>query len=548
MGVRMKNIEKIEITIIENGLSTKYKLNKGENLLTLLEKEGRADFSHCGKKGICGKCQIRFLKGASLPLPSERKVFTPQELREGFRLACMAKPIRDCEIELHFPKEKKMTVVTSMTDMSDAVDIYDNTEKIIENYTKNSERSNTEKIIENHTENNERSNTENNRDCDTIIAIDLGTTTVAMELRGLATGKVYDTFCTINPQRAYGADVLSRIEASNKGEGKKLQEVIQSVIEKGIITLCQKGEERGLCKPQKAFLAGNTTMGQLLMGYPVESLGKHPFTPVNITQNKLFLADTDIVILPGISAFVGADIAAGIYYIKERFQGFSKDRPSLLIDLGTNGEMALGTIDHILTTATAAGPAFEGGSGETIMGADMVASLDTLLKEKKLDETGLLREPYFTEGAHVNQVFLKKEDVRTLQMAKAAVFSGICILMKKYGISIDEIDKVYLAGGFGYYLNVESATNIGLIPKELKDKVVAVGNSSLQGAFQYGKNYIEGEREHSSVKVQKKSEELERIIKSCENINLAKEPEFQDLYIKSMDLKPLSCEELYYNE
>ena len=531
MGVRMKNIEKIEITLIENGLSTKYKLNKGENLLTLLEKEGRFDFSHCGKKGICGKCQIRFLKGASLPLPSERKAFTPQELREGFRLACLTKPVRDCEIELHFPKEKKMTVVTSMTDMSDEVEISDNTKKITENFIGN----------------NERSNTENNRDCDTVIAIDIGTTTVAMELRGVATGKVYDTFCTINPQRAYGADVLSRIDASNKGEGKKLQEVIQSVIEKGIITLCQKGKERGLCKPKKAFLAGNTAMGQLLMGYSVENLGKYPFIPVDITRKKLFLADTDIVILPGISAFVGADVAAGIYYIKECFQGFSKDRPSLLIDLGTNGEMALGTENHILTTATAAGPAFEGGSGETIMGADMVASLDTLLKEKKLDETGLLREPYFTEGAHVNQVFLKKEDVRTLQMAKAAVFSGICILMKKYGIYIDEIEKVYLAGGFGYYLNVESATNIGLIPKELKDKVVAVGNSSLQGAFQYGKNYIESERDHSSVKVQKKSEELERIIKSCENINLAKEPEFQDLYIKSMDLKPLSCEELYYN-
>lgn len=490
-GVKM---EKIFITVKKNENKIKYEMQKGENLLTFLEKKGEADFFHCGKKGICGKCKIRFTKAAPLPLPSERKIFTPEQLREGYRLACLAKPVRDCEIELCFKKEKKITVVTSMTDVSD-------------------------------------SQKDLRKDTDTIIAIDLGTTTVAMELRGKKTGQLYDTYCAINPQRSFGADVLSRIDAANKGALKELQELIQTEIETGILKLAKKAEEIGLCKPKKAFLAGNTTMGQLFMGYGVEKLGKYPFEAVDIKRNKLFLADTEIVVLPGISAFVGADIAAGIYYVNKMFQGFTDKQPSLLIDLGTNGEMALGVEGHILTTATAAGPAFEGGSTETIMGADMVACLDTLLKEKKLDETGLLLEPYFTEGVRVNQVFLKKEDIRALQMAKAAVFAGICILIRKYGLPIEAIHKVYLAGGFGYYLQVESAVSIGLLPVELKDKVVSAGNTALKGAFLQNQD----------------ESELEEIIKGCETINLAKEPDFEMLYLKAMELKPLSYKNFFEN-
>lgn len=499
MGYQKKGarMNQIEMTIIKDGQEKSSYFTKGVSLFSLLQEERQTGFSHCGGKGICGRCKIRFLKGAPLPTQEERKVFSPDELREGFRLACLAKPVRDCSIELHFPNEKEMAIVVSMPEAGRIV------------------------------------GTENGEERETLIAIDLGTTTIAMELRGVQTGTVYATFCTINPQRMCGADVLTRIEAANQGEGEQLKNMVRGEIEKGISVLCHQAEKMGLWKPGTAFLSANTTMGQLFMGYSVKMLGRQPFTPVNIKQNHLVLGETEVVLLPGISAFVGADITAGIYCMKEKYAGFFDENPCLFIDLGTNGEIALGTGEHILTTATAAGPAFEGGNGESIMGADMIACLDTLLQEKKLDKTGLLIEPYFTKGVHVNEVHLKQENVRALQLAKAAVFSGICILIKKCGISADDIHKVYLAGGFGYYLNVKSAVAVGLIPEELEDKVISVGNSSLEGSFLYGKKWIKN----------KKTQALEQIVKSCETINLANEPEFHKMYINAMELTPLTYQE-----
>lgn len=499
----MKKKDIIQVTVTGNGERTSYAMKKGMSLFTLFGEQKKAVFSHCGGKGICGKCRVRFLKGAPLPAAGDRKVFTPEELREGFRLACLTKPVNDCEIELHFPKEKKIVVVTEVSDFQ--------------------EKQIGEIVAE-----------------ETIIAIDLGTTTVAMELRGLETGQVYHSFCRINPQRQYGADVISRIQASNQGEKESLQKVIQVTLEQGMEELKEKAKKKELCQPQRAFLAGNTAMGQLLMGYSVEQLGRHPFLPVDISKQQITLGGMETVLMPGISAFVGGDIGAGLYYVKKMQKAFEGRRAVLFIDLGTNGEMAIGNDNGILVTATAAGPAFEGGSSETIMGADMVFCLDQLLKKQILDETGLLKEPYFSEGAKVNGITLRGKDIRALQMAKAAVFAGICILIKQFQIPMEEIDHVYLAGGFGYYLQVASAVNIGLIPLELKDKVTAVGNTSLGGAFVYGRDCIQREK----AGCLQGADELEQIIGSCRNINLAEEDGFQELYIKAMRLKPLSYKEM----
>lgn len=514
----MKETEKIQVTVFDGKNKKVYWHLKGKSLLELLGEEEDILFSNCGGKGLCGNCRVRFLKGAIMPGPGDRAVFTPEELRQGFRLACLSKPIRDCEIELCFQKGNKISVVT-------------------ETSSKKGQKQNQEKL-------------ENDKE-DTIIAIDLGTTTIAMELRGLTTLKNYDTFCFINPQRRYGADVISRIQASNhSGEEKEnLERIVRTVLEKGMLQFSKTVEKMKLCKPRAAYLSGNTVMGQLFMGHSVEKLGTYPFLPENISRQETSLLGIKTIVMPGISAFVGGDIASGLYYVRKQ-GGFAGEKASLFIDLGTNGEMAIGNGKSILVTATAAGPAFEGGSGETIMGADLIACLAKLREQGHLDETGLLKEPWFETGICLGAAVLNGKDVRALQMAKAAVFAGICILIDRYGLEIEDIDRVYLAGGFGYFLDMKSAVIIGLIPIELSEKVTAVGNTSLAGAFLYGKDCIAHEKERkeeqdfAGVEIENGMDELDELIETCMTLNLAEEEQFQTLYIKAMALKPLSCREI----
>lgn len=517
----MKETEKIQVVVVESGKKTLYWLKKGSSLFELWSKGEGAFFSGCGGKGLCGRCRVRFLKGTVLPGHGDRVVFTLEELRKGFRLACLSKPMQDCEIELHFPKEKQISVVTEVSFVN-----------------KNKRKKNAEELVVDHKE-------------DTIIAIDLGTTTIAMELRGIMTNQVYDTFCEINPQRRYGADVISRIQASNHSQEEKesLKRIVRNSLEKGMHQFLKTVEEEKLCKPGAAYLSGNTPMGQLFMGHSVEKLGRYPFLPESIERQETSLLGIKTIVMPGISAFVGGDIASGLYYVWKQ-GGFCNEKATLFIDLGTNGEMAIGSGRKILVTATAAGPAFEGGSGETIMGADLIACLDELKKQGILDETGLLKEPWFEEGVRIGEAVLRGKDVRALQMAKAAVFAGICILIDRFGQQIENIDKVYLAGGFGYYLNVKSAVAIGLIPSELAGKVTAVGNTSLAGAFLYGKDCIENadvgkhEQENDGIERENSMDELEKLIGRCGKLNLAEEEQFQKLYMKSMELKPLGYGEI----
>lgn len=521
----MKEREKIQVTVLDGESKKVYWQKKGSSLFELWDKGEEIFFSNCGGKGLCGNCRVRFLKGAVLPGPGDRAVFTPEELRQGFRLACLSKPIRDCEIELCFQKEKKISVVTetsSVKGQKQGMGEFDKGNVAILGLKE-----------------------------DTIIAIDLGTTTIAMELRGINTLKSYDNFCKINPQRKYGADVISRIQASNhsKNEKENLERIVRTALEKGVLQFFKTAERKGLCKPKAAYLSGNTVMGQLFMGHSVEKLGHYPFLPENIGRQETSLLGMKTIVMPGISAFVGGDIASGLYYVRKQ-GGFCGEKASLFIDLGTNGEMAIGNGRSMLVTATAAGPAFEGGSGETIMGADLIACLDELKEQGILDETGLLKEPWFENGIHIGAAVLKGKDVRALQMAKAAVFAGICILIDRYGVKIEDIEQVYLAGGFGYFLNVKSAVAIGLIPIELSEKVTAVGNTSLAGAFLYGKDCIahgaEGkeQQEYGEKGRKKRLDALEKLIETCRTLNLAEEEQFQKLYIQAMALKPLSYREI----
>ncbi len=346
----------------------------------------------------------------------------------------------------------------------------------------------------------------------TLVAVDIGTTTIAMQLRNPADGRVLDTYTCMNPQIKYGGDVLSRIEAAeDAGCRKAMQKDVREVLQKGIsrfhktsMTCC------GMA------IAANTTMVHLLMGLEVSGLGRFPFEPETLKEIHTELLGLPTIILPGASAFIGADIVAGIHALSMN----KIDEISLLIDLGTNGEIVLGNRSRLVAAGTAAGTAFEG-DGE-YYGTDLMLLTSQLLKNGILDTTGLLSEPYFKQGITIGGVRLTQKYIRQLQMAKSAIFTGIGILCEKYGLpDFSRIEKVYLAGGMGYYLDIEAAGTIGLIPKALCHKAVAVGNAALEGAFIYGRKRfgsLEGIGSPGEIEV----------------FNLAQEPSFAEAYIENM--------------
>lgn len=340
-----------------------------------------------------------------------------------------------------------------------------------------------------------------------IAAVDIGTTTVALQLRSLQDGSIRDTFTCLNPQGKYGADVLSRIEAAGNPQIKEAMcREIREVLQMGITRFGEIHE---------IVIAANTTMVHLLMDLDVSLLGQYPFQPETLSELRTNLFGVPAVILPGISAFVGADIFAGIYALSMH----KRQEITLLLDLGTNGEMVLGNRERLLATATAAGPAFEGNAD--CYGTDLMALAARLLDEGLLDETGLLADPYFEEGIDIGGVRLTQNYVRQLQMAKAAICTGIRILCEKYGLqTFSQIDKVFLAGGMGYYLNPEAAARIGLLPAELAEKTVAVGNAALEGAFLYGKRISR------------------ETVPQVEVFNLAEESQFSERYIQEMNFPP----------
>lgn len=350
-----------------------------------------------------------------------------------------------------------------------------------------------------------------------IIITDIGTTTIAMQLHG-PDGRVLDTFATVNPQTAYGADVLSRIQAAENPEtAQKLQEMVREVLHQGIERFRTCVEENGV--PLRMVIAANTTMVYLLMGYDTGELGKAPFQATHLEAIDTEMDGVPCHIFSGYSAFVGGDVAAGVLACG---MGESKQL-TLLIDLGTNGEMVLGNSEKMLACSTAAGPAFEGGVNRGVWGADMVSLLAGLRETGILDETGLLEDPYFEQGIRIGDVPVTQESVRAIQLAKGAIMAGIHILTREYGTTMEQIDRVVLAGGFGYFLDPKAAAAIRLLPEELQEKTQTGGNTALAGALRWGRRNL------------KQQKELQTEQQKVQVINLAECEGFRDLYIDSVN-------------
>lgn len=356
-----------------------------------------------------------------------------------------------------------------------------------------------------------------------LAVADIGTTTIAMLIYDLD-GSVAERFVEVNPQVMYGADVLSRIKAAEESSAAaRMRESVRDTLGKGL-----KKFQKKLASEEELYLAvaANTTMTYLLMGWDTAELGRAPFEASRLSGAETELDGVRCFVLPGFSAFVGGDILAGCLAC-----GLAdREEITLLVDLGTNGELLLGNCHRRIACATAAGPAFEGGANRGIWGADMVRLLAILRRNGILDETGLLAEPWFTSGIRVGNVRVTKEAVRSVQLAKAAIAAGIEILLKKYGISARDVDRVVLAGGFGYYLDPEDAVRIGLLPRGFAGRTVSGGNTALAGALQAGRELFSSGWESVRGK-------LEGYKRDTAIVNLAMEPGFEEKYIQHMALK-----------
>ena len=393
-----------------------------------------------------------------------------------------------------------------------------------------------------------------------MAAFDIGTTTVAGYLLHGENGEVVCTSSRLNPQRKFGADVISRADYALTHGCKELTDCVQTAIREMIAEMAEKAS----CTPEDVYLvsiAGNTCMHHLFLGLDVDSLVHAPYNPA-VRETMMVPADychlavnprAQVVMLPNIAGFVGADTTACLVATDLALE---KDW-TLLIDIGTNGEMVLGKDHKLAACSTAAGPAFEGvgismgmrgsegaishavyedgawklsviggGKAKGICGSGLMDIAAELLRSEQMDEGGQLEEDEVIlvpaeESAADGPVKLTRKDIRELQMAKAAIRAGIELLAEHMNIKVTDIRQVWLAGAFGSFMDHRSACRIGMIPQTLVDRIVPVGNAAGLGAQKVLKN--RSCLENAGI-----------LTENVDFLELAVLPEFQDRFVDAL--------------
>jgi len=493
----------MKININLQPLGKSVTVNSGTPLIDVLHEFG-VEFP-CGGKGTCGSCKVK-LKSGELKIDSiQQQKIDKLKLGKEWRLACFCQAESDITLEIS---------------QFDNIILADNSTfdfKPQQGFG---------------------------------IAVDLGTTTVVAQLVNLENGHVLDSVSEINPQARYGSDLISRIQSCLDGNFEELQNLVQSKIGEMIQYIIQKHP----VKVSKVTIVGNTVMHHIFSGLAVNSLSFYPFHSPNLgiqifspTQLKWNLPETvNIQFYPSIGSFVGSDILAGIAATKIA----EHDNYSVLIDLGTNGEIVVGNRNKIICASTAAGPAFEGAkisqgmrattgaissvifengelkthvignvSAKGICGSGLIDVMAILLNSEEIGMFGEINNGE-DKVKLTRQVSITQQDIREFQLAKAAIAAGIQILLNQLGITYDDVDKVFIAGGFGNFLNIENVIRTGLIECE-EEKIVKLGNTALIGAKMF---LFEDE------------EIIQSILSKTIHVNLEADPNFQDIYIDKMML------------
>lgn len=397
-------------------------------------------------------------------------------------------------------------------------------------------------------------------------AVDLGTTTIAASLIDLRNGDVLATASADNPQAALGHDVLSRVSAALGGKAEALREAAVLAVESSVMKLLGDGgvAASGL---REVVVAGNTAMASLLLGADVTPLAAAPWegafiAPVRRTAVGMgmdALGDVEVYVMPGASAFIGSDVVGGA--VVTRLAG--SPIGTMLIDLGTNGEIVLRTPDGLLAASAAAGPAFEGGAIENgmraepgaveraryadgrleletvadgpprgICGSGLLDLTAALLDAGVVDAEGRMRATG-PLGGRVSErdgqvafevapgLVLTQRDVRALQLAKGAVRAALSLLLAEAGLGPANVPEVIVAGGFGYHAEERSLLRVGAIDSAWEGRVRSAGNTAMAGAV-------------ASLVSAEARETGERLAREVRTLDLATHPRFEEVFLGSL--------------
>lgn len=542
--------------------AVEYQAEEGENLLHFLQKNRIFPVEAlCGGKGSCGGCKVQ-LKNPKPPGRREQELLSEKSLEKGIRLACQQ--TIQAPLILQIPEQVRQEILTTgcsrddvettMTSLTFQLDrrregssLHQELQEFLvkEGWGQGQIPIHILKRLSQSFQGKKplpllvdgEGVFQLGRERGLGIAFDIGTTTVAGYLLDLFTGEELGVTSALNPQTIYGGDVISRIQYAMEGE-EELQ-TLSRLLREGLIGMVEDllreygGEAEDLLH---ITLVGNTSMHHLFWGLDPYSLGHAPYRPVvcRSLQAPGFFLDKSlgespcITFLPNIAGYVGSDTIGAILATDMA----NSPHLSLLIDIGTNGEVVLGNRDRLLSCSTAAGPAFEGarithgmmaeegaisgaeiggdlqltvlgqrkargicGSGLIELAGEMVrvGLIDTggrLLKKEELPSS--LSEAVkerITEGEEISfrleeegEVYLTQGDIRQLQLAKGAIQAGVLVLMEEMGIKARDLQHIYLAGAFGNHINKAQARRLGLLPDLPLERVISVGNAAGEGA------------------------------------------------------------------
>lgn len=481
---------KVNVTVLMDGGETVIPAQTGETILEALARAGVAVSAPCGGLGRCRKCAVR----ATGKFACEDGA----RLDGQTVLACRTRLAGDARVRVSESKAEILKTGVSAGEETDG-------------------------------------------EAGLGVSVDVGTTTLAAYLVERSTGRVLASDARLNPQRPHGADVISRLSFAIESEENAalLQREILAAIDEMTRSMLERAGRAGEEIRCRA-LVGNTVMMHLLGGYPARPLAFAPFTPAYTALHEKMLGGVRTILGGCISGYVGADTLAAALAcgLDER------DENAMLIDIGTNGEIMLKKDGRCFACSCAAGPAFEGahiacgtgavagaidhariengeiayttiGGGEAtgICGSGLIDLTAALLDRGDITPMGRMAGDVRLS----ERVYLARSDIREVQLAKAAIASGIRILAEQAGAALADIERVYLAGGFGNFIGLDSACRIGLLPAELRAKIVPVGNAAGSGSV----------RLLVSEKARRRAEALREATRCVE---LAATPDFNDVY------------------
>jgi len=580
----------------------------GDSLLDCARQTGIGITSVCGGNGSCKACKIQVISGnVSVPTSAELEIFSPKELKDGWRLACQAYPTGNCKLAI--PPESMTTPQRTQIEGKDTavkleppVHFY---QLDLQSPTLSDLRADDIRTLENL---NQRYNIKCrtvdietmrkassqlrawNWQCQAVVrddevisfmpssshhiglAVDLGSTKIAGYLIDLDKGQTLASKGIMNPQISYGEDIISRIQRAMKSskEAIRMQKLVTEAINDLAADLCTE-INASTEEIVETVVVGNTAMHHLFLGLPVYQLAFAPYLPaaskaLDVRSRDIGLniaSGAYIHLLPNIASFVGADhVAALLTTVPEYTQ-----KTILVLDIGTNTEVSLTDKGQIFSVSCASGPAFEGGhikygmraaegaiehlklvdnkvQYQTIGGVPPVgicgsAILDTLAQlylAGVLDTSGRINDSHprvryqnkqrefvlvdKQEQGKQSAITITQQDIRELQLAKAAIRTGIQVLLEKTGNSEDKIDQVIIAGAFGTYIDVASAVTIGMLPSLPLDRFSQVGNAAGMGA-------------KLALVSTSKREKANMLASRVNYIELASAPNFQQIFIQA---------------